>query len=298
MPRGGEAVPATAASGRVRAVGARERLAKLVLSVPALWLVPAATLHPSRRGQRWQAALAAARYVLRTCVLRRPSRVRVGDSSVIIGRAGEFNPLHAVVRNPPNPEMLVWRARLSPGDLFVDVGANIGLYTVYACERGAEVVAVEPDPTNVARIRENLAANGARAEVVAQAVDRVEGTVVMTEDLNERNHLLPEGSAGRTVRATTLDALLAGRTAMVKIDVEGAEQAVLEGAEQSLRERRITLMQLEWGLDEESTIHDRSPLLELLQRHGYALYESDRSGALHALGDRMPTTLNVFAMPA
>ena len=60
MPRGGEAVPATAASGRVRAVGARERLAKLVLSVPALWLVPAATLHPSRRGQRWQAALAAA----------------------------------------------------------------------------------------------------------------------------------------------------------------------------------------------------------------------------------------------
>lgn len=279
-------------------MGARERLSDLILRLPALWLVPAATLHPSRRGQRWQAAVAAARYVLWTVVLRRPSRVRVGEASVIIGRPGEFNPLHAVVRNPPNPEMLVWRERLSAGDLFVDVGANIGLYTVYACERGAEVVAVEPDPTNVGRIRENLAANGARAEVVAKAVDRTEGTVVMTEDLNERNHLLTDGSSGRSVEATTLDALLAGRTAMVKIDVEGAEQAVLEGAEQSLRERRISLMQLEWGLDEQSTIHDRSPLLELLQRHGYALYENDRTGALHPLGDRMPTTLNVFAMPA
>lgn len=268
------------------------------MNAPALWLVPAAALHPSRRGQRVRAALGAARYVLVTMVLRRPSRVPLGERSRIIGRPREFNPLHAVVRNPPNPEMLVWRDRLSPGDLFVDVGANIGLYTVYACELGAEVVAVEPDPANVARIRENLAENGARAEVVPKALSAEPGTVVFTADLNERNHIVPDGGAGRTVEATTLDDLVGDRTAMVKIDVEGAEELVLRGASRALGERRIALMQLEWGLDQQSAIDDRSPLLDLLRQHGYALYESDRAGGLQPLGDRMPTTLNVFAAPA
>ena len=278
-------------------MGVLERFVRLVLRAPVLWLVPMAALHPSRRGQRGRAALAALRYTVRTCVLRRPSRVRVGERSWIIGRPGEFNPLHAVVRNPPNPEMLVWRERLAPGDLFVDAGANIGLYTVYACETGAEVVAVEPDPANAGRIRENLEANGVNAEVVEKALDREPGTVVMTADLNERNHLLPDGGEGRVVEATTLDALVGDRTAMVKIDVEGAEERVLLGAERALRERRITLMQLEWGLDEQSAVDDRSPLLDLLKRHGYSLYEGDRAGRLTPLGERMPTQLNVFAMP-
>lgn len=278
-------------------MGLIERTVRLLLRFPVLYLVPAAVLHPSRRGERLQAGMAAAGYVVRTCILRRASRVRVGERSRIIGRPGEFNPLHAVVRNPPNPEMLVWRRRLSPGDLFVDVGANIGLYTVFAADLGAEVVAVEPDPVNAGRIRENLAVNGLDAVVVEKAMDSKPGTVVMTADLNERNHLLPDGADGRTVEATTLDALLGGRTAMVKIDVEGAEEAVLQGAEDALRERRITLMQLEWGLDEDSAVHDRSPLLDLLRRHGYALYENDRAGELRPLGARLPTTLNVFAMP-
>lgn len=268
------------------------------MGAPVLWLVPAAALHPSRRGQRVRSALVALRYLVWTGLLRRPSRVRMGDQARIIARPGEFNPLHAVIRQPPNTEMLVWRRRLAPGDLFIDAGANIGLYTVYACERGADVVAVEPDPDNAARIRENLALNGMTADVRAQALYREAGTVVFTEDLNERNHLLPDGTPGRLVEATTLDLLIDGRTAMVKIDVEGAEDVVLEGARQSLAERRISLIQLEWGLDEESVIQDRSPLLDLLREHGYALFECDREGELHPLGDRLPTSLNVFAQPA
>lgn len=276
----------------------KQRLAHAVMRMPALWLVPATVLHPSRRGERLRAGLAAAAYVVRTLILRRPSRVAVGEHSRIVGRPGEFNPLHAVLRNPPNIEMLVWRERLSPGDVFLDVGANIGLYTIYACELGANVIALEPDPTNVDRIRENLAVNGAEAVVLQQAAADRPGAVVVTTELNERNHIVTDGSGGRTVDAVTLDELIGDGHAMVKIDVEGAEHLVLLGAERALHERRISLMQLEWGLDEASAFDDRSALLELLRRHRYELYENDRVGGLAPLGDRVPTTLNVFAMPA
>jgi FkbM family methyltransferase len=273
------------------------RLSRLILRLPALWLVPAAALHPSHRCRRLRSALIAARFTVWTCVLRQPSKVRIGECSTVIGRPGEFNPLHAVVRNPPNSEMLVWREWLRQGDLFIDVGANIGLYTIYAVERGARTIAVEPDPVNAERIRENLAANGYRAEVIEMAADAVAGTVGFTTHLNERNHLITDGRQGRCVAATTLDDLIGERTAMVKIDVEGAEDRVLRGAERALAERRIPLLQLEWGLDDQSVIGDRSSLLPLLRDHGYALFRADHAGGLHPLGDQSTTDLNVFAMP-
>ncbi|MDZ5620039.1 FkbM family methyltransferase [Nocardioides bizhenqiangii] len=279
-------------------MGGRKSIERAILSRPALYLVPAAALHPSHRGERLRAAARAALYVVRTILFRRPSVVRMGRSSKVIARPGEFNPLHAVIRNPPNTEMAVWRRHLKPGDTFIDVGANIGLYTIYALECGASVVAIEPDPVNAERVRENLRANGADAVVVAKALDREPGTVTMTTDLNERNHLLPAGSDGQTVEATTLDDVIGDRTVMVKIDVEGAEEAVLHGASRALSERRITLMQLEWGLDEGMTVEDRAALLDLLASHDYRMLENDRDGNLTELGDRAPSGLNIFVMPA
>ena len=40
--------------------------------------------------------------------------------------------------------MLVWQQALRPGDLFVDVGANIGSYAIWAADLGADVIALEP----------------------------------------------------------------------------------------------------------------------------------------------------------
>ena len=60
-----------------------------------------------------------------------------------------------VYGNPPNyPEMVTWRQVLRPADLFVDVGANIGSYSIWAGEMGANVIALEPADDTFALLSE------------------------------------------------------------------------------------------------------------------------------------------------
>lgn len=134
------------------------------------------------------------------------------------------------------------RERLAPGDGFVDVGANIGYFTLLAAERvGPEgfVVAVEASPAVFPRLEAHLAMNrveNVRALAVAAAAEP--GTVRFwhAPDANlGRSSILP-GAGFRdagTVPAARLADLLApaeiARTRLVKIDVEGAERGVIEG---------------------------------------------------------------------
>jgi FkbM family methyltransferase len=226
---------------------------------------------------------------------------RIGDHSKIIAYPGETNSPHAAYRNPPNWEMVVWRQRLRPGDLFVDVGANIGIYTIYMLDLGASVIAFEPDSHNAGRIREHLALNGYTAEVIERAVSNKPGVVRFTQGLDSYNHMLISGSAGIEVEATTLDDVLGDRYVNgMKIDVEGAERLVLEGARQALAEHRIRLMQLEWsaGMVQTTLSEDRSPVADILRSHGYVLYRPDRKrGDLHRITGSVPTGTDVFASP-
>ena len=127
-------------------------------------------------------------------------------------------------------------AHLGAGDWFVDIGANIGLYTlsVLAAVPGARAVAFEPLDKLRARLTANLERNGLsdRAVVRAEAVGPA-GEMTLHESQNAgRSSLLPfEGAVpGRQVPVRPLRALLAevGATpAAIKIDVEGFEAAAL-----------------------------------------------------------------------
>jgi hypothetical protein len=75
-----------------------------------------------------------------------------------------------VYANPPDyPEMLVWQNELCPGDLFVDVGANIRSYTIWAAELGAEVLALEPAEDTFALLEENIGLNGYEIDAIPAA---------------------------------------------------------------------------------------------------------------------------------
>src|SRR3954449_5711504 len=107
--------------------GVRRRLAK----APALRRIVATAFHPSHRSGRAAAIGRVLRYELWTNLLGQPSRIPIGERSRIIAYKGETNSPVAVVHNPPNwPEMLVWKRYVRPGDLFLDIGANIGTYSV------------------------------------------------------------------------------------------------------------------------------------------------------------------------
>lgn len=131
---------------------------------------------------------------------------------------------------------------LQPGDAFVDVGSNIGAYTILAASvEGVEVAAFEPSSTNRIRLEENVRLNGmeGRVSVHAEAVSDTSGTAAFTTGLDTVNHLLDPAEAGANatelVRTVTLDQALPPDTrhkvSLVKIDVEGAEALVLAGAE-------------------------------------------------------------------
>lgn len=126
-------------------------------------------------------------------------------------------------------------------DLFVDVGANIGSYTVLAAAgTGAACLAFEPGSAAFIWLERNVRLNGItdRTELHRQAVGARSGPMALTADGDTVNHIVTDPTADsrtETVAMTTLDEALAGRTPlMLKIDVEGFETEVLNGAIQTL----------------------------------------------------------------
>ena len=249
--------------------------------------------HPANRRRRARAVAHLLSCEVRARVTGRPVVTRLGRQSRIHAHLHAGGSWRVVQANPPDwGEMLAWRHSLRAGDLFVDVGAHAGVYAIWALELGAEVVAVEPNPEMSAQLRANLTLNGYAAAVHEMALADAPGTMTMAGADLLCQHLLlggaPESSpSGIEVPVSTLDALLGDRTARgVKIDVEGAERLVLEGAEHALREGRIELLQLEWNDCSQSLLgEDRSPVASLLRGHGYELYRPDDTGALVRLDD-------------
>jgi len=137
-------------------------------------------------------------------------------------------------------EMGFVRHVLAPGDVFVDVGANIGSYTILAAEVGARVIAVEPIPEAHARLAANVRLNCMEAQVETHrcGVADAPGRLRFSVNLDTVNHVLSATEAGTAteVEVVTLDSLLAEREpALIKIDVEGYELPVLRGAGKTLQ---------------------------------------------------------------
>lgn len=255
--------------------------------------------HPGNRGRRLRTVLRAAGFQLRGRLLGRPTVVPIGRRSRIRAHLHVHGSSKAVYGNPPDwPEMEVWRRALRPGDLFVDVGANVGVYTLLAAELGAEVVALEPDPAAFRRLRDNLDLN--RYQVTARAVAAGErsGRLGFTTGLDLSNRLVMDGSSATTVPVVTVDSLVGERTvAGLKIDVEGAERLVLEGCRRALEEHRIRLVQIEWNDCSERLLgEDRRPVLSLLEGCGYELLRPRSDAELVPVADP-PYGPDVFARP-
>lgn len=147
-----------------------------------------------------------------------------------------------------------------------DVGAHFGYHSLGFAALGAQVVAFEPNPHNAARLRANLERNpllGARVRVRTEALSNADGPIqfVQSADLAETSsgsHLagavVPlaefvyeqfERVSVTGVRADTLLAAGEAPPAVMKIDVEGAEQLVLEGArELLLRHKPLLLLEV------------------------------------------------------
>jgi FkbM family methyltransferase len=248
--------------------------------------------HPANRGHRIRSTLSAIRFQTMGRVFGQRESAAVGSHSVIEADARVYHSARAKYANPVDwNEMHAWKRALGPGSLFVDVGANVGLYTILSIEAGAEVIAVEPSRIARERLVWNLELNGYSAELVPAALGETEGTLRLTSELDNQNHLLlsadGEGVESEEVPVLTLDGLVGDRIVDgLKVDVEGAELLVLRGARRLLAERRIKLIQLEWNESSLSLLkQDRAPIAELLSSNGYELFRPDERGHLVPLSE-------------
>jgi FkbM family methyltransferase len=135
-------------------------------------------------------------------------------------------------------ELAALLSELSPGDVFVDVGAHIGLYALQAARRVApsgRVIAIEADPSTRARLADNVRRNpGLAVDTVGVAVSDVSGTARLalnTSGNRGGNSMLVGGHDAIEVPCRPLAAVLrdlgVNRVDGMKLDVEGMEFRVL-----------------------------------------------------------------------
>ena len=125
---------------------------------------------------------------------------------------------------------------LRPEDLFIDAGANIGVFTVLASGvTGARSIAFEPGPSAYQFLARNILLNNLSAVASPRnmALGNQLGKVRFTAGLGTENHIVQGESSVESVEveATTLDEQAKNlEPTVIKIDVEGFEHAVLAGA--------------------------------------------------------------------
>lgn len=157
---------------------------------------------------------------------------------------------------PDFREMRFMQRYLRPGDTFLDIGANVGVYTLLAAAlvgASGAVHAFEPGSATAARLRENIDLNGLRQVTVHQlALSDQDGSALLDDGRDDCvASLVPHGggasAAGQvTVRCATLDALMPdSQAAMAKLDVEGAEPLIIRGARGLLSRGIPPVMQIE-----------------------------------------------------
>jgi FkbM family methyltransferase len=160
-------------------------------------------------------------------------------------------------------------------DLFLDVGANVGSYTVLAAKAvGCSCISVEPIPATVRRLRDNLALNHIldRVEVHECAAGERDGSVRMTTHGASVNHIVvaPTTETTTEVRLRTLDGLLGDRSPnMLKMDVEGYELAALRGAHEVLSRPSLSACIIETLGAGEASDRERGPMTALLEAHEF-----------------------------
>lgn len=167
---------------------------------------------------------------------------------------------------PAISRYVIEHIRLGPGEIAIDVGANLGWYTALLSrlsEPGAQIFAFEPDPETYRLLRENLRANSAVGVTALNlALGETRGTAVLRRyktSNNGRHTLSPgsdddgDGGGECEVNVETLDSFCAAhglgeaRVRFLKIDVEGFEYYVVRGAMSLLQRCDCILLEFNRG---------------------------------------------------
>ena len=174
------------------------------------------------------------------------------------------------------PDTIEWIAQFRAGEIFVDIGANVGMYTIWAAKtRGVRTYSFEPESQNYAQLYRNIVINDLSENVVAFCLalsDKASYSLLhlsefqpgsschsygerIDHSLEPRDTRLAQGCV-----STTLDTLVAGgvlpQPNHIKIDVDGLEHKVLAGCRGVLADRGVksVLVEINTNLEQHRKI--------------------------------------------
>ncbi len=257
---------------------------------------------PSNRDERGKRILMFVGWQLWKRVVKRPLIVEMDngfrfiaypDSDVAAG--------FLYYRVPGCRDIEFLRAHLN-GGIFIDVGANVGSVTLLVADKIDRAILFEPDRVAVARARENVGINHLPFEVHELAVSDVQGQVEFEDagrgsSCNRTVVGFETNVPTRTVHRVTLDDFLdehgtISELIVIKIDVEGHENAVIRGMRRLLQAKRARLVMFEYL--------QRTNLSETLasfKAAGYTTFELTSNGPSEVQTGIRPLQ-NLFACPS
>jgi FkbM family methyltransferase len=158
----------------------------------------------------------------------------------------------------PREEKIHPHLQMKRGETFVDVGANVGYYSLKTAmdnkANNVEVIAIEAHPETYSALLKNIDCNGLDVTAINKAVGDKKQDMVMYERRRSDGVMMYgnssicmafDGEESVHVQCDTLDSILAGHRAHVlKMDIEGAEVMALSGASRILKEIRKIVVEI------------------------------------------------------
>lgn len=173
-------------------------------------------------------------------------------------------------------------AEVGPDDVVLDVGANVGLYSLFAAARGATAIAVEPYPANLDSLHVNIEQNDLEVTVIEGALTEEAGEkelYVAAEEAGAGTHTFAPNQVSEmtiTVPTFTADGLIEAGTipkpTIAKLDVQGSEYLVLDGMRETLADTQLRTIYCELHPEQVERIGGSAEAVEsLLETAGFDL---------------------------
>lgn len=198
------------------------------------------------------------------------------------------------------PDTIRWLEAMPPGSTMIDIGANVGMYSIFgAVTRNLQVYAFEPESQNYALLNANIAANQLSGKVLAFPLALSD---TMQLDKLYLSEFTPGGSCHSFAEevgfdlkpraaaftqgafAVTLDQLVDSGSVpvpdFIKLDVDGIEHKVLEGARKTLAHPKVQGLLVELN----THLSEHTGVIDMLRALGFTYDEQQVQGALRKSG--------------
>ncbi len=184
------------------------------------------------------------------------------------------------------PETIEWIDTFQRGDVLFDIGANIGLYSIYAAKKNVKVIAFEPESQNYALINKNVYLNNCEDQVMVinialsdtDCLDYLNipsfqaGSAINcfkdTIDWNSES-FIPSFKQG--ILSFSLDSFLlmypVDFPTHIKIDVDGIEPKIIRGAQSTLSNKKLKSLSIEIN----EALPEHLEILDNIKSHGFGL---------------------------